>query len=156
MCASAAKYHGPWKAFLEGRSRIFLRGELALAWEILITDAVEGFLDELCESDRETYQLVNDAIQVLEAGGPMEGRPLVDSLVGSTISNLKELRPPSKGRTEIRVLFCFDPWRSAILLVAGDKAGQWNRWYREAIPQAERLYAVYLDEREREAADGRR
>jgi hypothetical protein len=26
------------------------------------------------------------------------------------------------------VLFCFDPWRSAILLVAGDKAGRWNRW----------------------------
>ncbi|MGI5190503.1 type II toxin-antitoxin system RelE/ParE family toxin [Promicromonospora sp. CA-289599] len=54
------------------------------------------------------------------------------------------------------MLFCFDPWRSAILLVAGDKAGQWNRWYREAIPRAERLYALYLDEREREAADGRR
>jgi hypothetical protein len=156
MLASSAKPHDPWKAFLESRSRIFLRGELALAWEILITDAVEGFLDELYESDRETHRLVNDAIQVLEDSGPMEGRPLVDSLVGSTISNLKELRPPSRGRTEVRVLFCFDPWRSAILLVAGDKAGQWNRWYREAIPRAERLYAVYLDEREREAADGRR
>ncbi|MGI5190502.1 hypothetical protein ACQEVI_20365 [Promicromonospora sp. CA-289599] len=70
-----------------------------MAWEILITDAVEEFLDELCESDRETYQLVNDAIQVLEDGCPMEGRPLVDTLVGSTISNLKELRPPSRGRT---------------------------------------------------------
>jgi hypothetical protein len=86
----------------------------------------------------------------------MEGRPLVDSIVGSTISNLEELRPPSTGRTEIRMLFCFDPWRSAILLVAGDKAGRWNRWYEKAIPRAERLYAVYLTEREEEAADGRR
>jgi hypothetical protein len=156
MSASAAKSHDPCKAFLESRSRIFLRGELALAWEIRITDGVEAFLDELYESDRETHRLVNDAIQVLEDNGPMEGRPLVDSLVGSTVSNLKELRPPSRGRAEVRVLFCFDPWRSAILLVAGDKAGQWKRWYQEAIPRAERLYAVYLDEREREAADGRR
>lgn len=121
-----------------------------------MTDTVEGFLDELYKSDRESHRLVNDAIQVLEDNGPMEGRPLVDSIVGSTISNLKELRPPSKGRTEVRVLFCFDPWRSAILLVAGDKAGQWNRWYQNAIPSAERLYAVYVDERTREAADGRR
>src|SRR5690606_5611306 len=41
---------------------------------------------------------------------------------------------------EIRILFAFDPWRSAILLIAGDKAGQWQRWYREAIPRAEQLY----------------
>jgi hypothetical protein len=51
-------------------------------------------------------------------------------------------------------LFVFDPWRSAILLVAGDKSGEWNRWYRRAIPEAEQLYAVYLKEREREMGDG--
>lgn len=126
-----------------------------MAWEILITESVEAFLDELYASDRETHRLVNDAIQLLEDNGPMEGRPLVDSIVGSTISNLKELRPPSGGRSEIRVLFCFDPWRSAILLVAGDKAGRWSRWYLDAIPKAEMLYAVYLSERDKEAADGR-
>ena len=126
-----------------------------MTWEIRITEGVEGFLDELYESDRETHRLVNESIQILEDNGPMEGRPLVDSIVGSTISNLKELRPPSRGRTEVRLLFCFDPWRSAILLVAGDKAGMWRRWYQEAVPRAERLYAVYLDEVEEEAADGR-
>jgi hypothetical protein len=41
----------------------------------------------------------------------------------------------------------FDPWRSAIRLVAGDKAGKWNAWYRRAIPHAEELYAIYLKER---------
>jgi hypothetical protein len=126
-----------------------------LAWEILITDGVEEFLDQLYESDREAHRLVNEAIQVLEDNGPMEGRPLVDSIVGSTISNLKELRPPSRGRTEVRVLFCFDPWRSAILLVAGDKSGRWKSWYLDAIPKAEQNYAAYLGEREKEAADGR-
>jgi len=49
-------------------------------------------------------------------------------------------------------LFVFDPWRSAILLVAGDKAGKWNRWYAEAIPRAERLYETYLKERAEEEA----
>ena len=41
------------------------------------------------------------------------------------------------------------PWRSSILLVAGDKAGQWSAWYREAIPLAEVRYDAYLKERER-------
>jgi hypothetical protein len=63
------------------------------------------------------------------------------------IKNLKELRPGSTGRSEVRILFVFDPWRSAILLVAGDKAGNWQRWYRKAIPLAEQRYEMYLKER---------
>ena len=62
----------------------------------------------------------------------------MDSNTASQITNMKELRPPSTGRSEIRILFVFDPWRSAILLLAGDKSGQWSRWYREAIPEAEK------------------
>jgi hypothetical protein len=81
------------------------------------------------------------------------GRPLVDTVAHSTISNLKELRPGSRGRSEIRILFVFDPWRSAILLVAGDKARQWHRWYERAIPHAEHLYEVYLKERGEEEAE---
>jgi hypothetical protein len=40
---------------------------------------------------------------------------------------MKELRPPSSGSTEIRLLFAFDPRREAIFLVAGDKAGNGYR-----------------------------
>ncbi|MFM7147453.1 MAG: type II toxin-antitoxin system RelE/ParE family toxin [Actinomycetales bacterium] len=47
----------------------------------------------------------------------------------------------------MRLLFVFDPWRSAILLVAGDKSGNWSNWYRTAIPKAEKLYETYLTER---------
>ena len=54
----------------------------------------------------------------------------------------KELRPGN-----VRVLFAFDPWRSSILLVAGDKSGRWNAWYAEAIPLAEQRYERYLKER---------
>jgi len=121
-----------------------------LEWEILMTAQVDGFLDELYETDPDTHRLVNQAILVLERNGPAEGRPLVDTIAASQIPNMKELRPPSGARTEIRILFVFDPWRSAVLLIAGDKSGQWSRWYRTAIPEAEQLYAVYLKEREKE------
>jgi hypothetical protein len=80
------------------------------------------------------------------------GRPLVDTITGSKIKNLKELRPGSSGTSEVRVLFVFDPWRSAILLVGGDKAGKWGRWCDEAIPRAEQLYEIYLKERAEEEA----
>lgn len=121
-----------------------------MEWEILLTEGVEAFLDALYDSDRDSHQLVNQAILVLERNGPAEGRPLVDTVTASRLPNMKELRPPSAGRTEIRILFVFDPYRSAVLLVAGDKSGQWSRWYRAAIPEAERLYEDYLDSRKRE------
>lgn len=47
----------------------------------------------------------------------------------------------------------FDPWRAAILLAAGDKSGQWTKWYRTAIPRAEQQYAEYLAERRKETTD---
>jgi hypothetical protein len=119
-------------------------------WEILLTGEVESFLDDLYETDPASHQLVNQAILILERNGPGEGRPLVDSITASRIANMKELRPPSSGRSEIRILLVFDPWRAAILLVAGDKSGQWSKWYRTAIPRAERLYDDYLAERRKE------
>jgi hypothetical protein len=48
--------------------------------------------------------------------------PLAPTITGSKIKNLKELRPGSSGKSEIRISFVFDPWRSAILLVAGGKS----------------------------------
>lgn len=121
-----------------------------MEWEILLTAEVEAFLDELYESDPVSHQLVNQAILVLERNGPAEGRPLVDTITASRVAKMKELRPPLAGRSEIRILFVFDPWRSAVLLVAGDKSGQWDKWYRAAIPRAEEFYEEYLAERRKE------
>lgn len=60
---------------------------------------------------------------------------------------MKELRPP---RGNLRVLFAFDPTRTAILLIGGDKTGQWQEWYVRMIPEADRLYDEHLAEIERE------
>lgn len=70
------------------------------------------------------------------AGGPALGRPRVDRIHGSSLHKLKEVRA---GRG-IRILFAFDSNRDAVMLVGGDKAGSWNRWYRPQIERAEELY----------------
>jgi len=53
---------------------------------------------------------------------------------------MKELRPGSTGRTEIRVLFAFDLQRQATLLVGGDKSGNWSGWYETNIPLADQRF----------------
>lgn len=121
-----------------------------MAWDLYLTDEVDDWLDGLAVSDADSYAQVVAGIEVLAAVGPSLGRPLVDRVKGSRLHGMKELRPGSSGSTEIRVLFVFDPWRSAILLVGGDKSGNWIRWYRTAIPRAERAYEKYLSERKAE------
>ena len=44
------------------------------------------------------------AIRILRDEGPTLGRPLVDTVKGSRHANMKELRPGSTGRTEVRLL----------------------------------------------------
>ena len=92
-------------------------------WEVYQTNEVAAWLGQLQEDDPRSADLVNDAIYALSCSGPALGRPLVDTIAGSSIKNLKELRPPSGGSSAVRILFAFDPWRSAILLVAGESPG---------------------------------
>jgi hypothetical protein len=54
------------------------------------------------------------------------------------------LRVQSAGRP-IRVFYAFDPRRSAILLIGGDKTGD-NRFYERMIPVADALYDDYINE----------
>lgn len=94
----------------------------------------------LASLDGGSREQVVAAVELLEEHGPHLARPLVDSVVGSRHKNMKGLRPGSSGRSELRLLFAFDPERSAIILVAGDKAGAWKRWYRQSIPKADDLF----------------
>jgi hypothetical protein len=94
--------------------------------------------------DRTSAIQVGQAIGMLIEAGPELGRPLADRFHHSRLSNLKELRPGSAGRSESRILYVFDPRRNAVLLVAGDKAGKWETWYRRAISLAEQRYEDYL------------
>ena len=44
-----------------------------------------------------------------------------------------------------RILFAFDPRRTAYLLLGGDKTGD-DRWYEMAVPKADEIYAKHLAE----------
>ncbi|MFE9915004.1 type II toxin-antitoxin system RelE/ParE family toxin [Micromonospora sp. NPDC005553] len=77
-------------------------------------------------------------------GSAALGRPLVDRLKGSIFHHMKELRPGSTGSTEVRMIFAFDPVREAVFLVAGDKSGQWQTWYKTAVPLADDRFQEHL------------
>lgn len=114
---------------------------LAQVWEVVYTDEFGEWFGGLQEEQQDA---VVARVELLEAEGPALGRPTVDTIEGSRHPNMKELRV-SKGGA-IRILFAFDPRRQAVLLLGGDKSGQWNAWYVEAIPRADDLFDEYLDE----------
>jgi hypothetical protein len=106
---------------------------------------VELITDWLAGLDDRSHELVIAALELLAERGPLLGRPLVDTVISSRHNNMKELRPGSAGRTELRALFAFDPQRAAIMLVAGDKQGRWKRWYDQNIPIADDLFDTHLN-----------
>lgn len=117
-----------------------------MVWEVELHPAVDRWLLDLCARDPESADLVEQAIDMLAEQGPRLGRPLVDRVKGSRYHHMKELRPASAGSSEVRILFAFDPRRNAVLLAAGDKAGNWKRWYEANIPLADDRYAEHLKE----------
>jgi hypothetical protein len=119
-----------------------------VAWQVKVTEEYAAWFTTLIKEDVISAMQVAQAVAALREEGPSLGRPLVDRIKGSKIHHLKELRPGSAGRSEIRVIFAFDPTRSALLLLGGDKAGNWQRWYRDNIPVAEQLYLDYTAEEE--------
>lgn len=116
-----------------------------VAWAVEVTEEFARWARELRKLDRDSSRQVGAAVELLKEHGPSLKRPLVGEITTSKIKNMKELRPGSTGRSEIRILFVFDPWQQIVLLVAGDKADDWRDWYRKAIPRAEQLYAEHVE-----------
>ena len=106
-------------------------------WEVVRTPSYDAWLRSL---GSERARQVSAAVLRVAKIGPTLGRPRVDSIRGSRVHNLKELRLSSG----VRVLFAFDPNRRAVMLAGADKTGKWDRWYRKMIPVAERNYAEHL------------
>ena len=115
-------------------------------WEVLLHDDVEAWLLRLAKEDPAVADQVSAALDKLQEEGPTLGRPLVDRIHASRHHNMKELRPRATGDAEIRLLFAFDPEREAIVLVAGDKQGNWSRWYETNIPIADARFDKHLDD----------
>lgn len=116
-----------------------------MTFDVNYTDEFKEWWDGLTVEQQED---IAARVELLEQHGPALRRPVVDQVTTSAFQNMKELRCSSDGA--LRVLFAFDPRREAILLLGGDKSGEWNAWYEWAIPKADELYAEYLRELRRE------
>jgi hypothetical protein len=85
-------------------------------------------------------------VELLKVFGPTLSRPHADTLKGSKHANMKELRANTADEV-LRVAFAFDPQRTGILLVAGDKSGiGQKRFYRRLISKADELFDAHLAE----------
>jgi hypothetical protein len=118
-------------------------------WEVEYTDEFGDWYEQLSEDDQDALVA---RVELLEQLGPALGRPAVDNVHQSKHSNMKELR----AERALRVLFAFDPRRTAVLLIGGDKSPEdpgspnWNRWYDHYVPVADGLYDNHLRELQEE------
>lgn len=110
-------------------------------WDVEYTDEFEQWWQTLAKDQQEDLAM---SVQLLRNLGPSLPRPHADTVKGSRHSNMKELRTQSQGHP-LRTFFAFDPRRSAILLIGGDKTSD-DRFYDKMIPLADRLYDEYLKE----------
>ncbi len=110
-------------------------------WDVEYTDEFGVWWKSLAEIEQDCVKF---SVELLLINGPNLGRPHVDSVKLSKHGNMKELRSQCQGRP-LRTFFAFDPRRSAILLIGGDKAGD-SRFYEKMTPLADRLYDEHLQE----------
>jgi hypothetical protein len=113
--------------------------EIPLIWDVEFTNEFEGWWETLTE---EAQEIVNAKVLMLEALGPNLGYPHSSAIKGSRYP-LRELRVQFRG-DPLRIIYVFDPRRTVLLLLGGDKTGD-ARWYDKFVPLAETLYLSHLE-----------
>jgi hypothetical protein len=112
-----------------------------MAWNI---DFHSDFYPEFTTLPTDVRLELLAKLALLEEFGPSLKRPHVDTLKGSAHANMKEIRFRAADGVW-RVAFAFDPERSAILLVAGDKSGgNEKRFYRQLLEIADSRFTAHL------------
>ncbi len=112
-----------------------------MGWSVEHTDEFAEWFGNLSESQQDDVFAVG---LLLMEQGPQLRFPYSTGIEGSKHPHMRELRVQSGGHP-IRVFYAFDPRRTAILLLGGDKTGD-DRFYERAIPIADALYDTYIDE----------
>ena len=112
-----------------------------MAWDVEHTDEFAGWFVTLEEVDQDS---IDFSVDLLIEQGPNLSFPHSSAISGSRHSHMRELRVQSGGKP-LRIFYAFDPRRSAILLIGGDKTGD-KRFYKQLLPFADALYDVHLDE----------
>jgi len=111
-----------------------------MAWEVDTTDEYDAWFMKQGENGQASIQA---KVETLKIYGPHLPRPYADTLKGSKLKNLKELRSQTEAHV-FRVAYLFDEERKAVLLIGGDKQGKnEKRFYKSLIKQAEKIYQQY-------------
>jgi hypothetical protein len=108
-------------------------------WEVEYTDEFEEWWETLTE---EEHIDITSCVGLLEERGPNLRHPYSSGINGSTYTYMRELRIQHAGQP-YRVLYAFDPRRTAILLIGGNKTGD-DRWYEKYVPIADDLYEKHI------------
>ena len=109
------------------------------------TEEFETWWQALTEREQND---VSHVVDMLAEQGPVLPFPYSSTVERSRHGHMRELRVQSGGRA-IRVLYAFDPRRTAILLIAGHKTHP-TRFYDRFVPRADAIYDRYLNELRRE------
>jgi len=117
-------------------------------WEVEYTDEFEEWWDTLDEFER---RQVAFTVNLLQEKGPSLPFPYSSQVKQSRHGSMRELRSQCKGHP-LRAFYAFDPRRTAILLIGGDKTGNDN-FYDEMVPKADKIYDEYLKEIKEEKND---
>lgn len=112
-----------------------------MATEVEYTEEFEQWYLTLDEAVQDSIDFVVELLE--EKGVNLRFRHSSD-IKGSRHGNMRELRV-QHNREAYRILYCFDPRRTAVLLLGGNKKGN-DRWYEENVPKADRLYDELLKE----------
>jgi hypothetical protein len=110
-------------------------------WEVEYTDEFGNWWAGLTEAQQDR---VAATVRLLGARGPSLPFPYSSGVKGSRHDHMRELRVQSRGNP-LRIFYAFDPRRTAILLIGGDKTGN-DRFYEEYVPRADALYDTHLEE----------
>ena len=110
-------------------------------WKVATTDEFDVWFADL---DADGQAEIIAKVELLKLLGPRLARPHADTLNGSKHANMKELRADTADKV-MRIAFAFDPDRTGILLVAGDKSGVGQkRFYKQLIAKADELFDAHL------------
>lgn len=112
-----------------------------MAWDVVLTDECRDWYEALSEAEQVSIIAVVDS---LVEHGPRLRYPASSGIAKSAYAHMRELRVQHAGRP-YRILYAFDPARTAVLLIGGDKTGD-DRWYDVMVPRADKIYAEYLRE----------
>lgn len=108
-----------------------------------VVNATEEYLDWFSKQSGEAQEALLARVLLLQEFGPQLKRPHADTLKGSRLKNLKELRARTQSNV-LRVVYLFDEQGQALLLIGGDKKGKnEEEFYKKLITKAEVLVKKY-------------